>query len=70
MSESTDSHGEVDIMFNAVKQRYGDRLSPEELEEVRKGVEGVVKAAGALRSVTLDNGAEPFSVFTPYRREG
>lgn len=56
-------------LFNLVRDRYGDRLSPEELEEVRKGVEAVVEAAEALRSVKLENRDEPFSVFKPYRRE-
>lgn len=69
MSSSDASETEVDILFNIVNRRYGDRLGPEEAEEVRKGVEGIVEAAEALRSVKLDNAVEPFSVFTPYRKE-
>ncbi len=61
---------EVDIRFNLVKGLYGDRLDDEQLDEVRKGVEGIVAASEALRTVRLDNGDEPFWVFTPHREEG
>ena len=61
---------EVANRFDMVKDLYGDRLDDEQLEEVRKGIEGIVAAAGALRAIELDNGDEPFPVFTPFRREG
>lgn len=70
MSKRSGSKREVAMMFNAVKRRYGDRLSQQELEEVRKGVEGVVEALEALRSAKLDNGDGPFPEFVPYRKEG
>ena len=54
-------------LFAMVQRKYGDRLSPEQLEEVRKGVERIAEQARALRSVPLQNGDEPWSVFTPYR---
>lgn len=57
-------------MFDMVKSRYGDRLSPEEVDEVRKGVRALAEAAEALRAVKLDPSEEPLSVFTPYRGEG
>ena len=60
---------EVDERFNIVKRLYGDRLTSEELDEVRKGVEGIVEAAESLRAVKLENGDEPFSVFVQYRKE-
>ena len=59
-----------DALFEMVRERYGDRLSPDELEEVREAVEGIADAAEAVRAEKLDNGVEPFSVFTPYRKEG
>ena len=68
MSDET-INKEVDERFNIVKRLYGDRLTPEELDEVRKGVEGIVEAAESLRAVKLENGDEPFSVFVPYRKE-
>ena len=69
MSNSDTASREARALFSLVRDRYGDRLSPEELEEVRKGVEAIVEAAEALRAVKLENSDEPFSVFKPYRRE-
>ena len=63
-----ESQKEAGFLFEMVKDRYGDLLSVDELEEVRKGVEGIAKAAEALRSVKLGNGTEPFSIFKPYRK--
>ena len=61
---------EVNERFNIVKRLYGDRLDDEQLEGVRKGMETIVRVSAAMRAVKLDNGDEPFSVFTPYREEG
>lgn len=61
---------EAEQRFNLVKDLYGARLDDDQLEEVRKGIESVVATAEALRTINLDNGDEPFSVFTPFRREG
>ena len=63
-----ESPKEAEFLFEMVRDRYRDLLSVEELEEVRKGVEGIAKAAEALRSVKLGNGTEPFSIFKPYRK--
>ena len=60
---------ESEFLFELVKTRYGERLTPEELEEVRKGVERISETAEALRAVNLGNGDEPFSVFIPFREE-
>jgi hypothetical protein len=62
------SSNEAELLFEMVRNRYGDRLSAMELEEVRKGVDGIVEAAESLRSVKLGNGTEPFSIFKPYRK--
>jgi hypothetical protein len=64
-----ESPKETDFLYQMVKDRYGDRLTVDELAEVRKGVEGIVEAAEALRSVKLGNGTEPFSIFKPYKKE-
>jgi hypothetical protein len=66
---ANESSKESEFLFEIVKARYGDRLSAEELEEVRKGVEGITKAAGILRSIKLENGDEPYSIFKPYKKE-
>ena len=68
MSNDT-TNKEVDERFKIVRRLYGDRLSSEELAEVRKSVEGIVEAAESMRAVKLENGDEPFSVFVPYRKE-
>lgn len=68
MSNSPKS--QAHFLFEMVKGRYGTRLSVQELEEVRKGVEGVVEMVEALRTVRLDNSVEPCQAFAPYRKEG
>jgi hypothetical protein len=64
-----DAADETERLFALVRDRYKDRLSPEELAEVRKGVEAVVEAARALRAVRLANSDEPFQPFAPYRAD-
>jgi hypothetical protein len=59
---------ESDILFKLITEKYGDRLTSEELEDVKKGVENIVEAARALREVKLENSDEPFSIFKPYSR--
>ena len=54
-------------LFDLVRERYGSALSPEELEHVRTGVERLVEAADAMRSVPLSNADEPLATFVPYR---
>ena len=67
MSDSG-SNKEAELMFDVVRERYGDRLDDDQLEEVKKGVEGIFETAVALRKVRLENGDEPFSMFVPYRK--
>jgi hypothetical protein len=60
---------EVEELFALVRARYGERLSAAQLDEVRKGVEGIVQAARALRAVRLESSDEPFQPFIPYRAD-
>jgi len=60
---------ESEHLFTIIKERYGERLSDEELAEVKKGVEKIVEAAEKIREIRLENGDEPFFVFRPYRGE-
>jgi len=69
MNDNNEIDPDMESMFNIVKQRYGNRLTPEELEEVQKTVEGIRKMAAALRAVKLNNDDEPFTRFVPYREE-
>ena len=57
---------ESETLFKLVIDQYGDRLTPEELEEVKKGVERITETAKALREVKLENWDEPFSIFKPF----
>lgn len=49
-------NAEAEVLFALVRQRYGDRLTPEQLDDLRKGVEAAVETARAVRAVRLDNG--------------
>ena len=67
MSEPTKPDPEADALFEIVRQRYGDRLTPEQLDEVRKIVQAQVESARALRAMRLTNADEPMQPFAPYR---
>ncbi|RMF86223.1 MAG: hypothetical protein D6736_15635 [Nitrospinota bacterium] len=57
-------------MFQMIREHYGSRLTPEQLEEIRQGIEANVQLGLALARVPLANRDEPFTVFTPYRAPG
>jgi len=61
---------EAETLFTLVKEKHGDRIAPDELEEVRKAVERIVESSKELREFELGNWDEPFNVFKPYRRDG
>jgi hypothetical protein len=58
---------EIDRLFALIKDRYGARLTPAQLDEVRRGVEAIVNGARALRAVRLGNADEPMQPFAPFR---
>ncbi len=67
MSTSSPRESEMRALFDMLRGLYGDRLAQQELEEVRKGLEGVLDAAEALRAVKLENDVGPYPPFVPYR---
>jgi hypothetical protein len=69
MEESGLGSNEVDRLFALVVERYGARLTPAQLEDVRKGIEAVVAGARALRAVKLTNSDEPMQPFVPFRAD-
>ena len=69
MSEPLKPDPEADVLFEIVRQRYGDRLTPEQADEVRKIVRAQVEAARAFRPIRLTNADEPMQPFAPYRQE-
>jgi hypothetical protein len=60
---------EVVTLFALVANRYGDRLTAEQLDEIKKMIEGQVEVARALRAVRLTNADEPFQHFAAYRSD-
>jgi len=60
------SISETEILFTLIKTRFGDRVTPSELEEMRKGLTAILDAVLALRSVKLENGDEPHQFFKPH----
>ncbi len=69
MNDADELKSERQYLCDMIQSRYGNRLSAEAVEEVKKGVDGVVKAAAALRAVPLSNSDEPMICFIPYREE-
>jgi hypothetical protein len=69
VSDTIPTESDSKFLFDMLKRRYGERLNPEELEEVKKGVENIQKAADKLRSVNLQNSDGPPALFIPYRKD-
>jgi hypothetical protein len=69
MSEVAKPDPEADALFEIVRVRYGDRLTPAQLDELRKIVAAQLEAARTLRAVALTNADEPMQFFAPYRAE-
>jgi hypothetical protein len=69
MSEPAKPDPEAEALFEIVRQRYGDRLTQEQLDELSRIVQAQVEAARALRAMRLTNADEPMQPFAPYRAE-
>jgi hypothetical protein len=54
-------------LTESLKAKYGDRLTDAQWDEVRKGVEGNLRTARALRAFELPIQAEPAFVFRAWR---
>jgi hypothetical protein len=65
MTEPETARSEEELLFSLVRERYGSRLNPEELESVRKGMAAIVETARALRTVRLDNADAPLLPHRP-----
>ena len=65
----TDSDRETSILMELVRERYGERLTDEQLEHVSKSLKTGLDAGKALRETPLENSDEPYNVFRPYRRK-
>ena len=60
---------EVELRLALLRERYGERLTPEQVEELRKTLEVQVDNARALRAVALTHADEPYPPFAPHRAE-
>jgi hypothetical protein len=69
MSDAARDPDEVDLRFALVRLRYGDRLSAEQLDDLRRAVETIVEQVAALRAVPLTNADEPLQRFVPFRAD-
>jgi hypothetical protein len=65
MTDPGPGRTEAELLFALVRERYGSRLSPDELEAVRAGVAAIVEAAQALRAVPLANADSPLLPLRP-----
>jgi hypothetical protein len=60
---------EAEILFALVSRRYGARLDPAQLDEVKEVVEAIARDAAALRAAVIVDGDEPAQPFVPFRAE-
>ena len=70
MSEEQRVQMECEAAFDLLMRRFGDRLTPEMAEGLRRSVETVVKTVTALRAVRLENCDAPPLCSVLLRKEG
>ena len=68
MSEQSSVDNRAEQMMAILRQRYGDRLDEQELEEVGEAAKAIAQASEDMRSVDVGHGDSPFSV-PPYRAD-
>jgi hypothetical protein len=56
---------EADILLTLIQERYSDRVTHEELEEIRKSLNAIIDNSSAMRAIKLENCDEPFQTFRP-----
>ena len=66
---SVSESDEIEVRLSIVRARYGARLTPEQLAEIRTVVEGLVKGARAMRAIPLRSSDEPMPTFAPFRAD-
>ena len=69
MSEPVHDQDEVEVRLGLVRRRYGDRLTPEQLDILRHVVKALVEQVAALRAVPLTNADGPMERFIPFRAD-
>ena len=66
--ETQDTNDRAEQVMAVLRERYGDRLDEQELEEVGEAAKAIVKASEDMRAVELGHGDSPFSL-PPYRKD-
>ena len=66
--DTPETNERAEQMIAVLRQRYGDRLDEQELEEVGEAAKAIVQASEDMRAVELGHGDSPFSV-PPYRKD-
>ena len=66
--DTQDTNDRAEQVMAVLRQRYGDRLNEQELEEVGEAAKAIVKASEDMRAVELGHGDSPFSL-PPYRKD-
>ena len=59
MSESDAARSETEILFLLLRERYASRLTLEDLQAVRAGLDAIVQGAESLRAIRLENADGP-----------
>ncbi len=54
----------AEAYFEVAKKRFGEFVTDEQLEQIKRDMEGNVRSAQALRNVKLQNSDEPDFVFS------
>ena len=65
MSEPEGTATEADLVFALIRERYGSRLTAEQLEDVRKSIAAALDEIRALRAVPLRNSDGPYLSLPP-----
>lgn len=53
----------AEALLQVARARFGHHLTPGEVQEVKKGIESVLRSGAKLRSVVLTNADEPVGIF-------
>ena len=62
----TTPNREAETLLALIQARYGDIVTPDELEEIRKGLDAILDGARAMHAIKLENGDEPHQFFKPH----
>uniref|UniRef100_A0A831TGR8 Uncharacterized protein n=1 Tax=Thermorudis peleae TaxID=1382356 RepID=A0A831TGR8_9BACT len=57
--------GEIERRLASLRNRFPDRFTEPQWEEIREDLEQLVQAAATLRQRALDNADEPDFIFVP-----